>query len=146
LRLRAVFVLLAVALAAGVAVSAVLVDVWRVRSRVRVGHPSLRLVLDDGSPLTEHDWGVFSYEGESKTLSFSLSVVGTETVQIYWDVSGLPSCFRLEVFKNGDPWAQGECVAKRPGETFVVMVRLTLTEYVEGDYEFELVFYAEPKQ
>ena len=122
---------------------AVLVDVWQTSNTVSVGHESLMVTGEDGVALTSVDWGNFWQAGQCKTVRFNLTVVGSETVSIRWNVTGWPSCFNLTLATtNGNHWAANSIIRKQPGETVQCTATLTLLNYQEGSFSFTVNFYA----
>ena len=122
---------------------AVLVDVWQTSNTVSVGHKSLMVTDENGVALTSVDWGNFWETGQSKTVKFNLTVVGSETVNIHWNVTDLPSCFNLTLATtNGNNWAANTIIRKQPGETVQCTATLTLLNYQEDSFSFTINFYA----
>ncbi len=110
----------------------------------------LQLEYEDGTPMTDHDWGIF-INGETKSLNATLNYTGTVDGNITWN-STIPAGWSLSIWvwpnlevPAGSYWPANGVGTIQTGVWFDIRIDLTEVSATEGVHEvFVLSWYTGP--
>jgi hypothetical protein len=110
----------------------------------------LQLEYEDGTPMTDHDWGIFT-SGQTKSQNATLNYTGTVTGNVTWN-STIPAGWSISIWVYPNPgvpdgmnWLANEMGTVPTGVAFVIRIDLTEVSATEGVPEvFVLSWYSGP--
>jgi len=150
-RLTILVAVLVLSAVSAVYAASIFLELWRVPSKVTIGHEYLEVTSVEGVSLSSLDFGNLYEAGQTVTLEFIVGNKGKADIDVLWNTTLDDPCLNLTLYyyrPSTGEWEQWKpntlkyIPASGAVTSYKIRAVLKLLEYQEATIKFSIDFYA----